>query len=290
MKQTKFTARKRIMASASMLVISAVMLSTSTYAWFTMNKEVTVEGMQVRATSDNGLVISGDNKSTWQTFWDVDMSSSIALAPTSADGAASPSWVSNKSSYFDDADSEQATSTYDDLDLTYTVPDPANGDFLEDNGDGIGADGGFNYVMRKTFFIKASGTEALAERLAIKEVTARITHEATDEDAGDDALNRSLRVMVVIGGNAYIYAPVTGYDETIYWKGDTTTALTLISASTQTQTTVTSVPNVDANAIPVVMYIYFEGEDAACKSSNIQGITLDNIEVAAAFTTVASNG
>ncbi|MBR6959736.1 MAG: hypothetical protein IKH76_04575, partial [Clostridiales bacterium] len=241
------------------------------------------EGMQVKATSDNGLVISGDNKSTWLTAWDVGMTSSAALAPTSVNGTAL-SWVSNKSHDFNDEDSEQGVDTYDTLSLTYNVPNPANGDFLAANSDGIGRDSttGFDYVLKKTFFIKASGTEALAETLAIKSVTATITHSGTNTD--DNELDKALRVMFIIDGNAYIYAPVTGYDNTIKWKN--TTTLTLIAATTQTSTSVTTVPNVDANAVQAEMYIYFEGEDDACKSANIQGISLDDIEVSAAFTTV----
>ena len=58
MKQTKFTARKRVMASASMLVVSAVMLSSATYAWFTMSREVEVQNIQLTATTPEDIQIS----------------------------------------------------------------------------------------------------------------------------------------------------------------------------------------------------------------------------------------
>lgn len=60
MKETKFTVKKKIMASASMLVVSAIMLSSATYAWFSMNKSVTVTGMEVTAKSNAKYLLVND--------------------------------------------------------------------------------------------------------------------------------------------------------------------------------------------------------------------------------------
>jgi hypothetical protein len=43
-----------------MLTVSAMMLSSSTYAWFTMNKEVTVTGMEVKTKVGDNLLIAQD--------------------------------------------------------------------------------------------------------------------------------------------------------------------------------------------------------------------------------------
>ena len=51
---------KRIAASATMLAVSAAMLGTSTYAWFTMNKEVSVTGMQMNTKVSENLLIAPD--------------------------------------------------------------------------------------------------------------------------------------------------------------------------------------------------------------------------------------
>ena len=48
----------KIMSAATMLAVSAAMLGTSTYAWFTMNKVVEVTNMQVRAKTEEGLLIN----------------------------------------------------------------------------------------------------------------------------------------------------------------------------------------------------------------------------------------
>lgn len=52
------SAAKRIIPAAAMLALSAVMLSTSTYAWFTMNKEVKMTGLALSATTGEGIEIA----------------------------------------------------------------------------------------------------------------------------------------------------------------------------------------------------------------------------------------
>lgn len=49
---------KRIAASATMLATSAAMLGTSTYAWFTMSREVEVKNIQMTATVPEDIQIS----------------------------------------------------------------------------------------------------------------------------------------------------------------------------------------------------------------------------------------
>ncbi|WP_295157019.1 hypothetical protein [uncultured Ruminococcus sp.] len=52
---------KKLIPAAGSLAVSAVMLSTSTYAWFTMNKTVTVSGMEMKTTVGSNLLISDNN-------------------------------------------------------------------------------------------------------------------------------------------------------------------------------------------------------------------------------------
>ena len=50
---------KAIVPALAMLLVSAVLLGTSTFAWFSMNDEVTVSGMQITAKSDQYYLIVG---------------------------------------------------------------------------------------------------------------------------------------------------------------------------------------------------------------------------------------
>jgi hypothetical protein len=63
---------KKLLPAAGMLALSASMLATSTYAWFTMNKEVEVTGLKMQATASAGLEISlgalGDQNASSHTI------------------------------------------------------------------------------------------------------------------------------------------------------------------------------------------------------------------------------
>ena len=49
---------RRMIPALCMLLVSAIMLTTASYAWFTMNEQVTATGMQVQAKASGSLVIS----------------------------------------------------------------------------------------------------------------------------------------------------------------------------------------------------------------------------------------
>lgn len=57
----KNSATKKLIPAVSMLTVSAMMLSTATYAWFTMNKTVQVTGMQMQTKVSGNLLICQDN-------------------------------------------------------------------------------------------------------------------------------------------------------------------------------------------------------------------------------------
>ena len=44
---------KKLIPAFCMLLVSVAMLGTSTFAWFSMNKEVKATGMQITAKSDS---------------------------------------------------------------------------------------------------------------------------------------------------------------------------------------------------------------------------------------------
>lgn len=52
---------KKLIPAAGSLMVSACMLATSTYAWFTMNKTVSVTGMEVKTKVGANLLIADDN-------------------------------------------------------------------------------------------------------------------------------------------------------------------------------------------------------------------------------------
>jgi hypothetical protein len=294
---------KKLIPAAGMLMVSAMMLATSTYAWFSMSKDVSVTGMKIQATAEDGLVISDYTKTNWATSWTVPMSAAVTLAPTSTSGAlttggtatnagSADAWATSKSRYFNQADKNQnqtavdaGATGYADLSLTYSAPDttiaPAN---TFTTGEGVGKVGDTGYVLMKNFYIKATGQAAWASKLVIDEVTASIASGTIGN------LSKSLRVLVVAGTDSFIYAPVSGYDNACQFKASGTNLTLIASSADSTCNSITSIPITDAEAVNVRMYIYFEGEDENCTSANISGITPDSLTVSAKFKTAASGG
>jgi hypothetical protein len=60
-KDKKKSTKKKLVSAAAMLALSAAMLGSSTYAWFTMNKEVEVTGMELKTKVSGNLLICSDN-------------------------------------------------------------------------------------------------------------------------------------------------------------------------------------------------------------------------------------
>jgi hypothetical protein len=48
---------RKLIPALSMLLVATIMLSTATFAWFTMNENVTASGMQIKAEATGSLVI-----------------------------------------------------------------------------------------------------------------------------------------------------------------------------------------------------------------------------------------
>ncbi len=63
---------KRLVMLALALVLTFAMATTTTFAWFTMNAVVTVEGISGKATSAEGLFISPDGATDWKAYLDFD--------------------------------------------------------------------------------------------------------------------------------------------------------------------------------------------------------------------------
>ena len=63
----KKTNKKSYKSTLLILLMTAILLIVSTYAWFTSNRTVTVESINVNVAAVNGLQISTD-ASSWKTI------------------------------------------------------------------------------------------------------------------------------------------------------------------------------------------------------------------------------
>lgn len=283
------SARRKLIPAVGMLVASAMMLSSSTYAWFTMSDSVTVDGMNINATSEGGIVVSNgvtkesdaqDAALKWATVASAVHTSGANLLPTSTQNATN--WYYNISDNVNDAKAHQSSYTS----LT-----------LEPDTNGIGKDttantslGSYGFYLVNDFYIKSSTVAINDQVLTVKSLTVTPTHAG---DTGSADLNKSLRVAVVLSDQktngaktaTYIYNPLSGDDS--YWVNNAEskfTVTTMPTDGTPTKSTLTIPDNTSTTttAINAKIYLYFEGEDKDCKSANITS-DLDNLAVTVQF-------
>ena len=263
MKKTKI-----IVPALGMLLLSTAASVTGTVAWFSSNQIVTASGMQVKAKAQAGLVISNASDGTYNVSAASAKSDCAELYPASTKDLST--WLTSTSTNPGQANTQQ----------TYTSA-TAWTDTLTDA----------HYVVHD-FFIRSSAAAALTvTSLDVKSVTVT-------ESGGDstfDELSKSLRVGIKFGTstNAYIYAPVSGYTASYSvqnaagaYTSDTSarTTVTPVAGNTVSRdTSVTSIPANSGNGLHAYVYVWFEGEDAACISNNIIS-GLETLSISVEFT------
>ncbi len=274
-KKIGFSPTKKIFSAAAMLAVSASMLATSTYAWFSMNTQVTATGMQVKAQAEGGIVISNSDKATWNANATAKNGGVAALVPTSTANATN--WYHAVSDDANDAKKAQsATGAYTSLSVT------------ENSGVGnavIGSTTSAIYLVN-TFYIKSSAEAVTLGDSGLYINSVDVTLPQTQATA---QLNEALRVAVSVKSGdktaTSIFAPVAGGDTS--YKVNNATDVTAIAANTK-NTSLSDIKSVPAysseSPIEAKIWVYFEGEDEECKSANLAANT-DNITVSVTFGT-----
>jgi hypothetical protein len=291
--------KRKLLGAVGMLTVSAAMLVSSTFAWFSLNKTVQVTNMRVQARADQGLLINevataGD--SNWDELATTNQTTGIQLHATST--ADTKTWYvaySKKSNTAaaatEGAKSNDLTSDgYKTLGTDFTTAVstvnaiPGSNAKQEityvDKDAGSDYDPGEGYYVKYTYYLKSSADEitcsldAGKQSLQIKNVTvADNTNTGVSGNVKD--LDAALRVAIVINNNAYIYAPVTGATTSYYVNAGSTATTTLTGDQA---TAMTKIPSVTESGTPVYVYLYFEGEDAELKTDNVTS-ALDNVTV-----------
>lgn len=229
----KNSATKKLLPAVGMLAISATMLATSTYAWFTMNKEVSVTGMQLKAHSEEGLLIN-EVKAAGSNTWDneaqaVASPTAYALRPASTHDLAewwhANSKKSNIEAGIDDLDQTvgAAGSKYTDLDTTaidktiiYNEGDTTEGHEKatgntqaethvwftnatygdNDTATEAGYENGEGYYVRYTYYLKSSGESDL--ELENLQAQVKAVKKNADGDHDSTTLDGALRVGIAV--------------------------------------------------------------------------------------------
>ena len=250
MKKTKI-----IIPALGLLLLSTAASVTGTVAWFSANTSVYANNMNVKVEAEYGLVIANAAGANATYNNQVEAADTAVKALKPASTADLLTWLYSVSTNPGQANTQQE----------YKTVTTAS-----------------EYYVLHNFYIRSSaGTELTIGSLDIKKVTAT--------PGVEQALSKALRVGITFehDTSAYIYAPITGYSAS-YSVQKAAGAYSSAAAdrtdvapkagTVVSNSSVTSLPANTAQGELVKVYIWFEGEDAACISNNLVA-SLTNIKV-----------
>lgn len=262
--------KRQLLAAIAMVLVAAIALGSSTYAWFVASGTVKAEGMKVHVQAESGILIKevGSNNpfGTIATVTD----DAVALYPTSTTDMAK--WYHATSTVVNDAKAKQDAGNYKEL----TV-----GELPQ-------------YRFTKQFAIRSATSAAVTDsKLLIQNVTV---------DGGEQTqyINKSIRVGIKVSAGGATNSPVFIYAP----KADDTFTLVATYANSTTvaepvQASTTDFLLLDNNTIPatdtglvVDVFIWYEGEDGNCMTENVLNktgtiLTPDTLSVSVEFTQAA---
>ncbi len=278
---------KKIIPALALLLISAVVMSTASFAWFSMNTSVTASGMSVKAQSTGGLAIASyvSSNGTATAPGDSDFS-------TSADASATGKWT-NGTGDLTPTSTANAQTWY-----TTTAANVNNyGPAKQNTYTEITANAGAGYYRHAKFQVKSldegtAGANATKANLYVTDIKVSTAASAP----GSANLNKALRVAVVDSTNAaHFFAPVyTGHAPTGSFRYVSSTTATgtygTTSAPTLSFINCTNAQPVqilsgtlDTEPQDISIYVYYEGEDDNCFSLN--AVNIDTLSVSVTFST-----
>lgn len=266
--------KKQLLAAVAMVLVAAVALGSSTYAWFVASGTVTAQGMKVQARAEGGLAIrwAGETSELWATSASAKMETAQKLLPASTADLAK--WTYAKA--LDASKSDADTKSY--ADVTKAVYGGESGAFKTND-----------YVVMQPFEVRSTSESKLAKGLYVSGVTV----DRTQNKDLDPALRVGVRMVSASGDVTakYIYAPIEGHSDSYSWKdagnGNNATDVALepigdgTNGKSQLASSTTPIPFDKGQAVKVQVFIWYEGEDATLFSNNYAA---NDLNVTVAFT------
>lgn len=257
--------RKQLLAAVAMVLVAAVALGSSTYAWFVASGSVTATGMNVNVQSTGGLLIkySGEGDAWGQTASAKPVTEKL-LKPTSTKDMTV--WSTATAA---------AASNYAMNDDTIKPVTVATGNNIIDN----------DYVLKQTFFIRSTGnTDNGTKGLYVKDVRVTAEQELNMSmrigivaKYGDTPLANFIMAPIKVGGatvtdNYTVYEAKLKSGTTDQYEPNSLGTVTLVEKgeSAAILEAGTAVPgNSDSDYVTVSVFVWYEGQDEHLYSDNV---------------------
>lgn len=287
---------RKLLPAFAMLTVSAISLTSATYAWFSMNKEVTVSTMSISATSaDPNIQISSDGANFYNDLstagtspnWNLPATAQAltlvtptAIATTASGSGADAIAIGDVSwgwAQSTDPTDAQGTNAVSAVTLSNSLPTATTADRNAYLQGSVGSTLTEKYfVLGQRLTIRNSSPTLAATNLTINEV--KIDLDSTNK------IKNAVRVLFVseADGKYAVYKPAaSGSGFTVAATGDATK---LSGATTMTATTgdssqgagkpiIASTLAANGGTTNVDVYMYFDGTDASAYTNNTSDLT-----------------
>lgn len=278
---------KKIIPSICMLLVTAVLMGTSTYAWFSMNREVKATGMQVTASTSSNLIISKSEITDFSGNGVNDYD--VAFGDTGYTAFAPASSADGKAFFKSDLSASKNESSELPADAKFVALDNTN-----DN------QGEVKYWRTETLYVGVKGVSPLGALSVIPNIT--VNKKGTEETG--KAVYNALRIAVFYTESKEVGATAVANtnSELLIFAGDGTartwngakaaglakteanyTAMTATAKNTVTGVALKGLTELAVKtSYKITIVIWLEGQDADCTANNandanlaLNGVTID---------------
>lgn len=248
---------KKVVPALCALLVSAVMLGSSTYAWFSMNTQVKATGMEIKAESKSQfLQIRAGEDAFSDTEAQIDATAknkSKSVRPTSAVKA-----LSENGDSVTELDTTVAAKDIKWVEAFSNNPNASdkNGKYTDVTEKITGSDTTNNvYALINTFKVRMNPTAGVTEgkNMSVTSVTIQ-----SSNNTANDVMKKAVRVLFVCG------------DKWSVWTAD--------GAKVSSNTNILA-DKVTTDATTISVYIYFDGEDSLTTTNNAATLSTDGYKV-----------
>ena len=251
------TLKKQLMAAIAMVLVAAIALGSSTYAWFVSNNTVTAQTTNISAQSNSAYLVIQE-KTESQTATDSTSTSAATAADTTAVKlypAQVVNGTTNGTYKFESAYAAKASEALEKVNTRFTVGTDGSATEAVSN----------NYAHQDTFYIGTGGYDGTFSNLKVESV------QVSAADSQKAELVNAMRVLIVCGDNWTVWK--NGAEVTTVAKlneggnATTDTALTAKYADTASKSIASSVSK--GNDVTVDIYVFYDGAEDEVNSDNL---------------------
>ena len=269
---------KKLIPAFALLLVSAVLMSTASFAWFSMNNTVTVTGMEIRTVVGDNLLIAGDTLASTAKKADSNFSNSLVQT---IDALVEPASTVDGKAFFYTANNN-----------VYATGDAINEEYVAYNAAGFntnygttGAVGYVDYVFQLKAINGAAASEIRLTKLDLTYGGAtdpgkayRVAMFVEDITSGTATADAGNLVTIFTASGAANFTPTKAVKyisdaaaETALGAG--AKALQDVTYCANTSTAKISVAANETKYYKVVIRLWLEGEDTTCNNATYMALS-----------------